>query len=253
MHINALYRYPIKGLSPQPLEFAQLVTGGYFPGDRLFALENGPSGFSAAAPVHQPKIKFLMLMRNAALAALKTRYDDASGILTIAWQGKEVARGDLRDGAGRAAIETFITEFCRDDLRGAVRLLEAPKGFGFTDSRSGFVSLVNLASVRAIEAAIGRTVDPLRFRANIYVDGLEPWKEFELTGKILRVGDAGLEVLKLIDRCAATGVEPGSGRRDMDVIQVLRDGFGHIDCGVYARVFQGGMLRVGDVAAIGTK
>ncbi|MCI0599764.1 MAG: MOSC domain-containing protein [Beijerinckiaceae bacterium] len=252
MHINALYRYPIKGFSPQPLESAQLVTNGYFPGDRLFALENGPSGFSAAVPVHQPKIKFLMLMRNAALASLKTHYDDASGILTIAWQGKEVARGDLRKDAGRAAIESFLTDFCRDELRGAVRLLEAPGGFRFTDSKSGFVSLINLASVRAIGAKIGRTADPLRFRANIYLDGLVPWEEFALTGKLLRVGDACLEVLKRIDRCAATGVEPGSGQRDMDVVQALRDGWGHIDCGVYARVFRGGMLRLGDAAAIET-
>ncbi|MCI0466933.1 MAG: MOSC domain-containing protein [Beijerinckiaceae bacterium] len=252
MRINALYRYPIKGLSPQPLEIAQLVTDGYFPGDRLFALENGPSGFSAAAPLHQPKIKFLMLMRNAALAALKTHYDDASGILTIARHGIEVARGDLRSVAGRVAIESFLAGFCRDELRGAVRLLEAPRGFRFTDSKCGFVSLINLASVKAIGARIGRPVDPLRFRANIYVDGLDAWQEFELTGKFLRIGDACLEVLKRIDRCAATGVDPGSGARDMDVVQALREGFGHIDCGIYARVSQGGTLRPGDAAAIET-
>ncbi|HUZ91532.1 MAG TPA: MOSC N-terminal beta barrel domain-containing protein [Methylocella sp.] len=252
MHIDALYRYPVKGLSPQPLEFAEVESNGYFPGDRLFALENGPSGFNAGAPVHQPKIKFLMLMRNARLASLETHYDDASGILTIAWQGKELARGNLSSALGRAAIETFFADFCAEDLRGAVRLLEAPRGFRFTDSKSGFVSFVNLATVRAVGAAIGRTVDPLRFRANVYLDGLEPWGEFELVGKLLRVGDARLEMLKRIDRCAATGVEPGSGQRDMDMVQALRAGWGHIDCGVYARVFQGGTLRLGDVVTIET-
>lgn len=252
MHIDALYRYPIKGLSPQKLEFAELESNGYFPGDRLFALENGPSGFDAAAPVHQPKIKFLMLMRNARLASLETRYDDASGILTIASQGKEVAQGDLGSESGRAAIETFFDDFCADELRGAVRLLKAPQGFRFTDSKSGFVSLGNLASIRAIGAVIGRTVDPLRIRANVYLDGLEPWEEFALVGKQLRAGDARLEVLKRIDRCAATGVAPGSGERDIDMVQALRDGFGHIDCGVYAKVVNGGMLRLGDAVTIET-
>jgi uncharacterized protein len=252
MHIDALYRYPVKGLSPQKLEFAELETNGYFPGDRLFALENGPSGFDADAPVHQPKTKFLMLMRNARLAALETRYDDASGILTITRQGKKVAQGDLGTESGRAAIEAFFDEFCADELRGAVHLLKAPQGFRFTDSKSGFVSLGNLSSIRAIAGAIGRTVDPLRIRANIYLDGLEPWGEFALVGKHLRAGDARLEVLKKIDRCAATGVEPGSGQRDTDMVQALRDGFGHIDCGVYARVVQGGTLRPGAMVTIGT-
>jgi uncharacterized protein YcbX len=253
MHIGALYRYPVKGLSPQPLESAEVESNGYFPGDRLFALENGPSGFNAAAPVHQPKIKFLMLMRNARLASLQTHYDDTSKLLTIAQEGKEVARGNLSSDSGRAAIETFFAGFCAEDLRGAVRLLEAPKGFRFTDSKSGFVSFVNFATVRAVGATIGRTVDPLRFRANVYLDGLEPWEEFELVGKLLRAGDAHLEMLKRIDRCAATGVEPGSGRRDMDMVQALRAGWDHIDCGVYARVLQGGTLRLGDAVAIETR
>ncbi len=252
MHINALFRYPVKGLSPESLEAAEIESDGYFPGDRLFALENGPSGFDAAAPAHQPKIKFLMLMRNARLASLETRYDDASGILAIKSQGKEAVRGDLGSAAGRAAIETFFDDFCAGELRGTVRLLKAPRGFRFTDSKSGFVSLGNLASIRAIGAAIGRKVDPLRIRANVYLEGLEAWGELALVGKHLRIGDARLEVLKKIDRCAATGVAPGSGERDMDMVQALRDGWGHIDCGVYAKVLQGGTLRLGAVVSIET-
>ena len=49
-----------RGLSPERLTSAQLEANSYFPGDRLFAIENGPSGFDPAAPVHQPKIKYLV-------------------------------------------------------------------------------------------------------------------------------------------------------------------------------------------------
>ena len=70
--ITALVRYPVKGLSPERLTSAQLEANSYFPGDRLFAIENGPSGFDPAAPVHQPKIKYLMLMRHEALATLRS-------------------------------------------------------------------------------------------------------------------------------------------------------------------------------------
>jgi len=95
LRVASLYRYPVKGLSPERLDRADLTAGGYFPGDRLFAIENGLSGFDPAAPKHQPKIKFLMLMRDEALARLRTRYDDATGALVIADGGREAARGDL--------------------------------------------------------------------------------------------------------------------------------------------------------------
>ncbi len=247
MRVVSLYRHPVKGLSPEPMQSARLAEGGYFPCDRLFALENGPSGFDPAAPAHLPKIKFLMLMRNGALAGLATRYDEATMTLTIKRKGKVVAQGRLDRLEGRVAIENYLTTFLGDAIRGPVRLLAAPEGHRFMDSKSGFVSLINLASVEAIAKAMARPVDPLRFRANIHLEDMAPWAETDLVGKALTLGGARLEVLKMIDRCAATGVEPGTGTRDMDLVDALRKSFGHIDCGVYARVLEGGEVKVGDV------
>lgn len=247
MRLAHLYRYPVKGLSAEPLDAADLPTGGYFPCDRLFALENGPSGFDPARPAHQPKIKFLMLMKNAALAGLSTRFDEASGVLTLSREGREVARGDLGRPEGRAAIETFLTDYLGgDEIRGPVRVLEAPGGHRFTDSASGFVSLINLASVAEIGEAQGASVDPLRFRGNLYIAGAAPWAEADWPGKRLEIGGVVLEILKMTDRCAATGVEPATGRRDMDIVQTMRMRFGHIDCGVCARIEQGGRIAIGD-------
>jgi uncharacterized protein len=251
MRLAHLYRYPVKGLSPEPLAAADLPTEGYFPCDRLFALENGPSGFDSQAPAHQPKIKFLMLMKNGALAGLATRYCDDSGVLAVSRDGREVARGDLRSPEGRAAIEAFLSDYLGEEqIRGPVKLLEAPEGFRFTDSKSGFISLINLASVAEIGKAQGARIDPLRFRGNLYIDGVEAWAEAAWPGRKLRIGDVTLDVLKMIDRCAATGVEPGTGQRDMDIVQTIRMNFGHIDCGVYARIEEGGRIAVGDALTL---
>jgi hypothetical protein len=248
MRVVRLYRHPVKGLSPESLKSVTLVEGGHFPCDRLFALENGPSGFDPAAPTHLPKIKFLMLMRNGALAGLATHYDDAMKTLTLKRKGKLVAQGRLDRPEGRAAIENYLTAFLGEEIRGPVRLLAAPDGHRFMDSKSGFVSLINLASVQAIADAAGKAVDALRFRANVHLVDMAPWAEAELVGKTLTLGGAKLEVLKMIDRCAATGVDPVSGERDMDVVDTLRKRFGHIDCGVYARVLKGGEIKIGDAA-----
>ncbi len=246
--IASLQRYPVKGLSPEPLAEAALVAGRHFPGDRMFAVENGPSGFDPTAPEHQPKVKFLMLMRHERLAALATHYDDATGLLTIRLNGATLAEGDLATLDGRSAIERSLADHVgADALRAPVRLLEAPAGFRFMDSKSGYVSLINLASVRAIADAAGRRdLDPLRFRGNIHLEGLPPWGEFDLVDREIEVGAARLRVTRRIDRCAAVDVEPGTGRRDMRMVALLEERFRHHECGIYAEVVAGGRIRPGD-------
>ena len=86
--VQSLYRYPVKGLSPQPLDRARLAPGQTVPGDRLYAIENGPTGFDPAHPAYFPKQRFLMLMKNERLAGLRTDYDEASNTLTIRRDGE---------------------------------------------------------------------------------------------------------------------------------------------------------------------
>jgi uncharacterized protein YcbX len=247
MRIETLYRYPVKGLSPERVREAALATDGFFPGDRLFAIENGPSGFDPADPVHQPKIKYLMLMRNESLARLKTRYDDASGELVIRQDGQETLRAAMATAEGRSAITRFFEGFMPEELRGTPKLLTALPPYRFTDSRSGFVSIINLASVAELEGRIGRPIDPLRFRGNLMVSGFAPWAENDLVGHDINgPGGLKLQVIKRIERCAATNVDPDSGARDMQIPKALMQNYGHVDCGIYCRIVSGGTLREGD-------
>jgi uncharacterized protein YcbX len=245
--VAALYRYPVKGLSPERLASAELTSGAYFPGDRLYAIENGPSGFDPENPMHQAKVRFLMLMRNEALARLSTRYDDATGTLVIEEGGREVARGNVSAKEGRVAVEAFMRRFVPRELRGPPKVLAAPEGFRFTDSRKGFVSLINRASVQAVETMVGAPVDPLRFRGNLLIEGLAPWAEFDLVDKVLESGSGvRLRVTKRIQRCAATNVDPASAIRDLDIPGTLMARLGHTDCGVYAEVVADGTLAEGE-------
>ena len=244
--IDAIYRYPVKGLSPEPLARTQLQVMETLPADRLYAIENGPSGFEPAAPRHQPKQRYLMLMRNERLARLRTRFYDTSHTLTIEMEGREAARGDLRTSEGRAAIEAFFAGFCADELRGPPRVLHAP-GFSFSDVARKVVSIINLASVAAIEDVVGRPVHPLRFRGNVYVTGWPAWHEFDFVGQEITVARrARLRVIKRIVRCAATNVDPDIGIRDLSIPDTLMRSFGHADCGVYGEVVEGGDIAVGD-------
>lgn len=243
--VKSLYRYPVKGLSPQALERTVLAVGQTIPADRLYAIENGPIGFDPKAPAYFPKQRFLMLMRNERLAALKTDYDETNHIFTVRFDGKEAARGDLRTAEGRAAIEAFFASYCADELRGPPKILYGD-GHSFSDVAKKVVSIINLASVAAVETVVGAPVDPLRFRANIYVAGWPAWREFELLDRTLSIGGVRLKVVKRIVRCAATNVDPQTGIRDLAIPPTLMQTFNHMDCGIYAEVIGAGEIAVGD-------
>jgi uncharacterized protein YcbX len=243
--IQSIYHYPVKGLSPQALTRTPLTAGGTLPADRLYAIENGPTGFDAAHPAYFPKQRFLMLMRNERLAALKTDFDEGSHTLSIRHEGREAARGDLRTAEGRANIEAFMAAFCADELHGPPKVLYG-EGHSFSDVAKKVVSIINLASIAAVETAVGRPVDPLRFRANLYVTGWPAWREFELMGQELDAGGARLKVVKRIVRCAATNVDPQTGARDMEIPPTLMRTFNHMDCGIYAEVIGAGDIDIGD-------
>ena len=246
--ITAIYRYPVKGLSPQSLPRVRLEKGATLPADRKYAIENGPSGFDPTAPSYFPKSRFLMLMRNERLAALRTDYDDRADTLIIHSEGREAARGDLRTPEGRLAIETFFRKFMPKELRGPPKVL-AGEGHSFSDVAAKVVSIINLASVAAVETATGAAVHPLRFRGNLYVTGWPAWHEFTLLGRELVAGGTRLKVVKRIQRCAATDVDPDTGERDLEIPRTLLKTFGHADCGIYAQVVDPGDIAVGDTVA----
>ncbi len=242
--IASIYRYPVKGLTPERLDAVTLRPGETVPYDRAFAIENGPGRFDPENPAHLPKINFLMLMRDERLAMLETKFDDDSKTLTIKRDGKQVARGALDTPIGRQMIEQFVAAFMSEELRGAPRIVQAP-GHSFSDKREHCIHLVNLASIAELERAGGKQIDPLRFRANLYIEGARAWTEFDWVDKKLQIGAATLNVFARTQRCPATNVDPATGTRDMSIPALLERNWGHADFGIYAMVEAGGEITPG--------
>ena len=249
--IDALYRHPVKGFTPERLAHADLAAGAHFPHDRVFAVENGPSGFDPAAPVHIAKSRFTVLAQIAEVARIRTRYDEASGVFHVSAPEHPPLSADLNEPQGRADLAAWLeATLSPDNVRGPLKVVSAPR-HRFTDSRTGFVSVLNLASVRDLAAKIGKPLDPLRFRANVWVEGWPAWAEMQAgEGSAIRLGSARCEVLKPIVRCVATHVDPGTGVSDIDVVEALRTHYGHLYCGLYVSVTGGGALRDGDEAEV---
>jgi len=243
--IARICRYPVKGLSADTLDSTSLEPGKPIPEDRRFALAQAGTRFDPMNPVWLPKTKFLVLMRDEKLAKLETRYDAKTGALEVLRDGKRVARGIITTPIGRAVIEDFFAAFMRGEILGKPKLVSAP-GHMFSDVRDQVLSIVNMASVHDLERIVGADVHPLRFRANLYLEGLAPWEEFDWLDKEIAIGDTRLIVTKRIQRCAATDVNPKTAERDLNIPKALMRGYGHADLGIYARVVTGGPIATGD-------
>lgn len=245
MRIETIYRYPVKGLTAEALEEVALSPGDTLPHDRRFALAQGDSAFDPESPAWLPKRNFGCLMANARLALVHSAFDARSGDLLLRIPGQDPLLASTRSAEGRAAIATALAGFLGEEARGTPRFVEAP-GHSFSDVAKKVVSIIGLSSLHALEQAAGMALDPLRFRANIYVSGGSPWAEFDWIGQEIQLGQAKLRVVKRIVRCPATEVNPASAERDAEPPRWLRTHFGHADLGVYAEVIEAGRVAVGD-------
>lgn len=249
IHITDILRYPVKGLNPERLDSTTLTAGCGIPNDRRFAMAPSSSRFDPENPAWRAKNDFLMLMKDERLALLAAKFDNATSVLTISRDGRQVARGDVSTPMGRVLIEQFLAAFMPTGPRGNPKIVTAPDTM-FTDCETPFVSIINLASVRDIERVARRTVDPLRFRGNLHIDGLEPWTETDWIGRTCQIGGAVLRIAEPTGRCAATGVNPETAERDMNILLTLKQGFGHTRTGVYAEVLEGGAIGINDVLTL---
>ena len=146
----------------------------------------------------------------------------SSGVLGIAEDGRVLLRARLTEAGGCKRIAEFFENFLGGTMNGPLRVVEAPR-HAFADARpkpnattDKYVSLINRASIRALEEAMGVSVDPIRFRANLYFDGAAAWSEHDWIDFEITLGAARLRVISPITRCAATQVNPVTAKRDRD-------------------------------------
>jgi uncharacterized protein YcbX len=246
--VAALYRHPVKGFTPEPIPRAALAVGETFPCDRLYAVEDGPSGFAPAHPAFVPKQRFTVLAKIPEVAKVRTRYDD--GLLKAEAPGASPFAGRLDEPPGRAAFADWLGGVLGENATGPLKVIEGPGAHRFTDHPQGHVSILNLATVRRLSERTGRFIDPLRFRANVLVEGWAPWSEMDLVGSTLRLGDARATVFKPIVRCAATEVDPDTGVKDFETVRAIFEDQGHMFCGLYLNVVESGDVGLDDAVEI---
>ena len=243
--LGSIYRYPVKGFGAQPLTRAELAPGRGISFDRCFAITNG----ERASPVGEawaPCQTFVRLTKNTDLPGYAVDFDEASlTALLTGPDGETIRLTPTGMTTAPADYPRSWSPFAIAKTPSAV-LRTVEGSTGYWDHEDAAISLINLATVALLEKAAGEPLDPLRFRGNLYLDRFAPGQEFALLGRRIGIGEAILEIIRPIDRCRATSVDPSTGDISLNVPALLGRTIGHVYCGIYGRVVRAGVIRPGD-------
>lgn len=254
--IVALYRYPLKGFSPEACDSLEILADGRVAGDRVLNLR------FANAPVADDrwckKFEGVVLVNTPGLARLKTSYDHQQQRLTVSLDDRVLVSEGL-DVAGRQRIVEALTQYVlsldENPLKGhPERLPLKLVGDGLTsryqDNEAGQVTLHSRETLAsAAQALSDPELSDHRFRHNIVIEGVDAWEELNWLGKRIRIGNVEMDVVKPKTRCLATHANPLTGKRDLQVMQGLMKNFNQslatLGIGMLTHG-AGGVIRIGD-------
>lgn len=263
--IKELWKYPIKGLTPQKWEQLLLTQGQGIKGDRAFALmfldrekegEN-PIPFSELQNIPWLSKKHFAVQNDwPALAALDCNYHTETQKLQVKFQENLLLEANPNDPQERQRIGEFFSRYLRDldptetarhPLKNPLVLVGNSEGnCSYPDREAFHLSLLSQETLNHLSQLTGKEIDSRRFRANVILENVRAWEEFEWVGKTVLLGEAKLLISARINRCVNIEVNPETGQRDLPLLRVLQQNFSHKQTGVLATIIQGGSVQTGD-------
>jgi uncharacterized protein YcbX len=244
VQVAHLVRHPIKSAGYEEVAEAILQPDAAFPFDRVWAVAH------AAARLAEPlawasKLQFLRGWGSADLMAVSCVSAPDRDEITLSHPRRPTEGFRPDDPADAVRLLDWLRPLWPDNRPEPARVVRVP-GQAFTDQDQPLISINSLSSLADLSARMGQPLSMHRWRGNIWLDGLAPMAELDLVGKEISIGPARLQVEERIGRCRATGANPETGAQDADTMAALEQAYGHTDFGVFARVFDGGRVAIGD-------
>lgn len=230
--VVALFRYPVKGFTPEACGTLTVLHEGRIAGDRALGFRFADSAAPDSAWTR--KYEFVALVNTPGLARLDVRFDHEALRLRIGLDSKVLADEPLDDGGRKrlaAAIERYVLGLAENPLSGhperlPLRLIGDGVTPRYQDNEGGQATLHSRASLAAVAAAAGdAALDGARFRSNIVIEGVDAWEEQDWVGRRIRLGRVEFDVVKHKVRCLATHANPRTGERDVPVMTTLMKAF----------------------------
>ena len=253
--ISSINYCPVKSVSFQTIKKCEIKKNIGIIGDRIFA-------FAKDLNLDQVKLfekspderkgkwnKILTLKNSPVLNKYNFVFKDEK--LTLTLKDKEIFTIDINQLSERQALSNKITEL-EDSLKQPIVLMNN-KEFPFFDTSISnkvdfvnSVSLLNTKSINDFEKKTNKKIETSIFRGNIYIDGVEPWKEREWIGKTIKINNVLFKVEKNIPRCVAINLKPNTDDSSFNLLQLLKKNYNHFDMGIYLTPLNDGQINISD-------
>lgn len=226
--IHTIARYPVKSMRGEELDAVDLTLQG-MPHDRGYAFvqrdDRGPFPWLTAR-----ELPDLLRYRPALNGGRRPRVVVTTPTgATLPVDGDEL-RAELEAASGRPL-------FLLRDHRG--------------NHDAGQVSLIGLATTARIAAESGAPHEPMRFRANFFLDlAGDAFDEGSWVNKVLRLGEtARVAITETDERCMMITLDPSTGAASPEILRAVAQSHGN-RAGVYGVVLTPGPVRSGDPVVI---
>jgi uncharacterized protein len=257
--VVALYRYPLKGFTPEECATLTVLGEGRIAGDRVLGIRFADT--EAPDFAWSRKHGMVALINTPGLAPLRVTFDANASRLRIQL-GASILVDEVLNAEGRRRISAVLADYVlkldENPLTGhperlPLRLIGDGHTPRYHDEEPGRITLHARESLRALENALGHDVSELRFRSNIAVEGVTAWEEQSWVGRKIRVGAVEFDVVKPKTRCLATHANPTTGERDLPILTTLTQKLGQEHPTFAVAMFPsrgGGQIHVGDEVQI---
>ena len=253
--ISSINYCPVKSISFQTINECKIKKNIGIVGDRIFA-------FSKGLELNQAQLfeknlderrgkwnKILTLKNSPVLNKYNFKFKDKK--LTFTQRDNEILTIDISKSNEYDLLSNKILEL-EVSLQKPICLMKNIDIPFFDTSISNksvlthSISFINNKSIEDFEKKTNQTIEPQRFRGNIYVDGMKAWEERNWIGKIIEINDISFKVEKNIPRCVAINLKPNSDDNSLNLLQSLKKTFNHFDMGIYLTALDDGQVNIGD-------
>ena len=231
--VAALYRYPVKGFTPEECDTLTVLDDGRIAGDRVLGIRFADT--AAADDAWSKKTEMVALMNTPGLARLHLRFEQEARRVRLSFASTVLVDAVLtEEGRQRlaTAVAAYVLTLAENPLAGhPERLPLRVIGDGITpryhDAEAGQVTLHGRGSLHVLTAALAHAEgSERRFRSNIALEGLDAWEELRWVGRKVRIGTVEFDVVRPKVRCLATHANPTTGARDLPILATLTKVFG---------------------------
>ena len=247
MNLAEIFRHPVKSLGEEALDEVDLTKGRPMPWDRVWAVAHDQADMINGWA--HPR-NFLNQTHVPRLAQIRVKFTPRNNMLYLAHPDLVDLAVQIGTPDGDDALCEWLVPLTEGTTRSAPFLVYQIPNVAFTDFEDTHIAIGSVASRRALAQIAGHELEPIRFRMNLWLDGLAPWEELDWVGREIGIGEVRLKITARDERCNATAASPVTGARDVPVTGLLRQHLGHMDFGVYAQVLSGGTVRLGDGARL---